>query len=46
MNKSLGKRMSSKYGQKLLDITKTLATDVFKTDSERALEKEQKELVM
>ena len=35
----MGKNLSSKYGQKLLDRTKKSVTDAFKTASKRAIQK-------
>ena len=35
----MGKRLSSKYGQKLLDSTKKSTTDAIKTASKRAIHK-------
>ena len=35
----MGKSLSSKYGQKLLDSAKTPATDPIKTASKRAIQK-------
>ena len=35
----MGKNLSSKYGQKLLDRTKKSVTDAFKTTSKRAIQK-------
>ena len=37
--KSMGKNLSNKYGQKLLDSAKKLTTDAIKTASERAIQK-------
>ena len=37
--KNIGKSLSSKYCQKLLDSTKRSATDAIKTTSERAIQK-------
>ena len=37
--KNMGKSLSSKYGQKLLDSTKKSATDAIKTASKRAIQK-------
>ena len=36
LDRSLNKNLSSKYGQKLLDITNNFATNIFKTVSKRA----------
>ena len=37
--KNMGKNLSSKYGQKLLDSSKKSTTDAIKTDSKRAIQK-------
>ena len=37
--KNTGKRLSNKYGQKLLDIAKKSTTDAIKTASKRAIQK-------
>ena len=37
--KKIGKRLSNKYGQKLLDSTKKSTTDAIKTASKRAIQK-------
>ena len=37
--KNMGKILSNKYGQKLLDSTKISATDAMKTASKRAIQK-------
>ena len=37
--KNMGKHLSSKYGQKLLDSAKKSTTDVIKTASKRAIQK-------
>ena len=37
--KNMGKRLSSKYGQKLLDSAKKSTTDAIKTASKRAIQK-------
>ena len=37
--KNMGKSLSSKYGQKLLDTAKKSATDAIKTASKRAIQK-------
>ena len=37
--KNMGKRLSSKYGQKLLDSAKKSTTDAIKTTSKRAIKK-------
>ena len=44
--KSMGKSLSNKYGQKLLDSTKKSTTDAIKTASKRAIQKQQKQLVI
>ena len=36
---NMGKNLSNKYGQKLLDSTKASTTDVIKTASKRAIQK-------
>ena len=36
--KSMGKNLSNKYGQKLLDSAKKSTTDVIKTASKRAIQ--------
>ena len=36
---NMGKNLSNKYGQKLLDSTKALTTDVIKTASKREIQK-------
>ena len=38
-DKNMGKSFSNKYGQKLLDSTKTSTTDTIKTASKRAIQK-------
>ena len=35
----MGKNLSNKYGQKLLDSTKTFKKDAIKTESKRAIQK-------
>ena len=35
----MGKNLSSKYGQKLLDIIESLAADILKTASKRGIQK-------
>ena len=37
--KNMGKSLSNKYGQKLLDSAKKSTTDAIKTDSKRAIQK-------
>ena len=37
--KNMGKNLSNKYGQKLIDIAKKSATDAIKTASRRAIQK-------
>ena len=37
--KNIGKNLSKKYGQKLVDTAKKFATDALKTDSKRAIKK-------
>ena len=37
--KNMGKRLSNKYGQKILDSTKKSTTDAIKTASKRAIQK-------
>ena len=37
--KNMGKSLSNKYGQKLLDNAKKAKTDAIKTESKRAIEK-------
>ena len=45
--KSMGKNLSSIYGQKLLDSAKTSTTDAIKASSKRAIQKRaQKRLVI
>ena len=43
--KHMGKSVSNKYGQKLLDSAKKFTTDATKTASKRAIQKLQKQLV-
>ena len=38
-SESIGKNLSNKYGQKLVDTAKKSATDVLKTGSKRAVQK-------
>ena len=40
--KSMGKNLSSKYGQKLLNSAKKSETDAMKTASKRVIQKQQK----
>ena len=42
----MGKSLSNKYGQKFLDSTKKSTTDAIKTDSKRAIQKQQKQMVI
>ena len=42
----MGKNLSNKYGQKLLDSAKKSTTEEIKTDSKRAIQKKQKQLVI
>ena len=42
----MGKSLSSKYGQKRLDSAKKLTADAVKTASKRAIQKQQKQLVI
>ena len=42
--KSIGKHLSNKYGQKLVDSAKISATDVLRTASKRAIQKTLKQL--
>ena len=44
--KSMGKNLSSTYGQKLLDSAKKPTTDAIKTASKGQLKKQQKQLVI
>ena len=44
--KNMGKNLSNKYGQKLLDSAKKSTTDAIKTASKRAIQKQQKQLVI
>ena len=39
LTKNMGKSLSSKYGQKLLDTAKKSTTDAIKTASKRAIQK-------
>ena len=42
----MGKSLSNKYGPKLLDSTKRSTTDATKAASKRAIQKQQKQLVI
>ena len=44
--KNISKSFSGKYIQKYLDLVKQSATDAFKTASKRAIQKDQKQLVI
>ena len=44
--KIIGKSLSNKYGQKLLDSDKKSTTDVIKTKLKKAIQKKQKQLVI
>ena len=44
--KNIGKRLSNKYGQKLLDSAKKPTMDAIKTTSRRAIKKQQKQRVI
>ena len=44
--KNIGKNLSDKYGQKPLDSAKKSAIDAIKTPSKRAIQKQQKQLVI
>ena len=44
--KNVGKNVSNKYSQKLLDSAKKYATDAIKTASKRETRKQQKQLVI
>ena len=44
--KKVGKKLSNKYSQKLLDSAKKYATDAIKTSSKREIQKQQKQLVI
>ena len=46
MSKNISTNSSSKYSQKLLGHAKQSATDVLKTSSERAIQKQQKKLLI
>ena len=39
MNQEIGKSLSNKYGQKLLDSAKKITTNAIKTVSKRAIQK-------
>ena len=43
---NISKNLSGKYSHKRLDHAKESATDVFKTSSKRAIQKQQKQLVI
>ena len=43
---NISKILTNKYGQKLLDSAKTSATNAVKTASKRAIQKQQKQLVI
>ena len=44
--KNMGKSLSNKYGQTLFDSAKKSTTDAIKTASKRAIQKQQKQLVI
>ena len=44
--KNMGKSLSNKFGQKILDSAKKSTTDAIKTASKRAIQKQQKQLVI
>ena len=44
--KNMGKSLSNKYGEKLLDIAKKSTTDAIKTASKREIQKPLKQLVI
>ena len=44
--KKVGKKLSNKYSQKLLDSAKKYTTDAIKTSSKREIQKQQKQLVI
>ena len=44
--KNMGKDLSNKFGQKLLDSAKKSTTDAIKTVSKNAIQKQQKRLVI
>ena len=44
--KNMDKNLSNKYGEKFLDSAKKSTTEEIKTDSKRAIQKKQKQLVI
>ena len=44
--KNMDKNLSNKYGQNFLDSAKKSTTEEIKTDSKRAIQKKQKQLVI
>ena len=44
--KNIGKKLSNKYSEKLIDSAKKSTTDAIKTASKRAIQKKQKQLVI
>ena len=46
IGEKVSKNLSCKYSQKLLDHAKKSALDALKTDSKRAIQKQQKQLVI
>ena len=44
--KNMGKKLSNKYGHKLLDSAKKSTTDTIKTASKKQFKKQQKKLVI
>ena len=42
--RNMGKKLSNKYGQKLLDSAKKSTTDAIRTALKRAIQKQQKQL--
>ena len=46
IGKNISKNLSSKYSQKLLDHAKQSATDLLKTASKRAIQNQQKQLLI
>ena len=44
--KNMGKNLSNKYGQKLLDSTKKSTAEAIKTVSKRAIKKQQRQQVI
>ena len=44
--KNMGKNLSNKYGQKLLDSAKKSTTEAIKTVSKRAIKKQQRQQVI